>query len=187
MTGMCSPFPDHPECLHPSTHTSFPSAGNAYFHNAASAVRMGLTLEDVSEPRTVAIEVPPPPHYPGPSLRPLSQASGPPASLWSSLQLCHNCWVWVLTGSIWGPGNPSSPHLKKKKKSDWPKDMTSKLPKPQSKSWLDAATVERKADSVSRLASPASHPTPTNRGLEGAGIHRRAVVTRDTWAPEELG
>ena len=117
VTGVCSLSLATPSVLHPSTHTSFTSARNAYFHTAASAVGMGLTLEDVSEPRTVAVRYPHPltPIHPGPSHRPLSQASGRPASLWSSPQLCHNCWVWVLTGSIWGPGNTSLPPTKKKK------------------------------------------------------------------------
>lgn len=55
------------------THTSFTSTGNAYFHTAASAVGMGLTLEDVSEPRTVAMRY----SHPLPPSRPLSQAPFP--------------------------------------------------------------------------------------------------------------
>lgn len=124
VTGMCSLSLATRSVLHPSTHTLFTSARNAYFHTAASAVGMGLTLEDVSEPRTVAMRYAHPltpiqPFLAGPFPRPqvAQLLCGAPRN---SAIIVGFGFSQAASG---GPETHPSPQLKKK--SEWPKDMTS--------------------------------------------------------------
>lgn len=86
---------------------------------------MGLTLEDVSEPRTVAMR------YPHPLTPIQAPLSGPfPRPQVPQLLCGAPCNSAIIVGfgfsqaASGGPETHPSPHLKKKK-SDWPKDMTS--------------------------------------------------------------